>query len=155
MPNLRLAPGIAAARAKQAGRRGIRPRRRGGGWIEAVKVVFLLERPRRRKGSSPSLRQIALVVVSAGIVLVIVRAATHRGKSRAGEAAVSTPPDSDSDTDPDTHSDTDPDTHSDTDSDSVSESDTGSDTVPGNESPLAERVQDEMFHRSDAVRPDA
>jgi hypothetical protein len=134
MPNLRLAPGVAAARAKQAGRRGIRARRRGGGWIEAVKVVFLLERPRRRKASSPSLRQIALVVVSAGIVLVIVHAATHRGKSRAEQAAA-TPPDSDTGSD--------------------SATDTGSDTVPANESPLAERVQDEMFHRSDAVRPDA
>jgi hypothetical protein len=142
MPNLRLAPGVAAARAKQAGRRGIRARRRGGGWIEAVKVVFLLERPRRRKASSPSLRQIALVVVSAGIVLVIVRAATHRGKSRAEQAAA-TPPDSDTGSD------------SATDTGSDSATDTGSDTVPANESPLAERVQDEMFHRSDAVRPDA
>jgi hypothetical protein len=150
MPNLRLAPGVAAARAKQAGRRGIRARRRGGGWIEAVKVVFLLERPRRRKASSPSLRQIALVVVSAGIVLVIVRAATHRGKSRAEQAAA-TPPDSD--TGSDSATDTGSDSATDTGSDSATN--TGSETVPGNESPLVERVQDEMFHRSDAVRPDA
>jgi hypothetical protein len=65
---------------------------------------------------------------------VIVHAATHRGKSRAAQAAA-TPPDSDTGSD--------------------SATDTGSDTVPANESPLAERVQDEMFHRSDAVRPDA
>jgi hypothetical protein len=150
MPNLRLAPGVAAARAKQAGRRGIRARRRGGGWIEAVKVVFLLERPRRRKASSPSLRQIALVVVSAGIVLVIVRAATHRGKTHAEQAAA-TPPDSD--TGSDSATDTGSDSATDTGSDSATN--TGSETVPGNESPLVERVQDEMFHRSDAVRPDA
>ena len=35
---------------------------------------------------------------------------------------------------------------------SGSESNAG---VPGNESPLTDRVQDEMFGRSDAVRPDA
>jgi hypothetical protein len=159
MANLRLAPRVTATRAKKRGRRGIRARRRDGGWWEAVKVVFLLERLRRPR-SSPSLRQIALVVVSAGLVVVIVRVATHRGKSRAGEATW-TPPGSGSDPAvPDIDSAV-PDTDSAVPGSDPAVPDTepatpGSDpAAPANESPLADRVQDEMFHRSDAVHPDA
>jgi len=130
MPNLKSAPAAVATRAKQRSPRRSRGRHPGYAWWEAVKVAFLLERLRRRprrQSSSPSLRQIALVVVSAGIALVIVRVATQRGKSHAGEAEAASPPPQ-----------------------SERESE-----VPGNESPLTDTVQQEMFHRSDAVHPDA
>jgi hypothetical protein len=145
MPNLRFSPGVTPRRAKGRGLRGTRARHAGGGWLEAVKVVFLLQRLRRPRGrSSPSIRQIALVVVSAGIVLVIVRVATHRGKSRAGaDEATSAPASAPS---PSPASAPSP---------SPSPASEGDAAAPGNESPLADRVQDEMFHRSDAVRPDA
>ncbi len=133
MPNLRLAPRVATTRAKRRRRRGIRARHTRGGWLDAIKIVFLLQRLRRRR-SSPSLRQIALVVVSAGIVLVIVRVATHRGKSHAGAGEPASPPAPAPAPAP------------------ASESDA---PAAGNEGPLTDRVQDEMFHRSDAVRPDA
>jgi len=136
MPNLTLKPGVKATRTKQRGLRRSHGRHAGHGWLEAVKVVFLLQRLRRHKGrSSPSLRQIALVVVSGGIVLVIVRVATHRVKSRAGEATARPAPAPETDTPsppPRTEGDAAP---------------------PGNESPLTDTVQQEMFHRSDAVRP--
>jgi len=128
MPNLTLKPGAKAARAKPRGRRRSRHRHTAHGWLEAAKIVFLLQRMRSRRSrsrSSPSLRQIALVVVSGGLVLVIVRVATQRVKNRAGEAP--SPP-----TAPVTGA-----------------------AATGNESPLADRVQDEMFNRSDAVHPDA
>jgi hypothetical protein len=100
--------------------------------LEAAKITFLLQRARRgrrrdQSRSSPSLRQIALVVVSGGIVVVIVRVATQRAKNRAGEGEAPSAPQPESD---------------------------GNAAVPANESPLTDRVQDEMFHRSDAVHPD-
>ena len=132
MPNLRLAPAAPAKRAKPRRRRRTTGQHVGHGWLEAAKITFLLQRARRgrRRGrtrSSPSLRQIALVVVSGGIVVVIVRVATQRVKNRAGEREAPSPPPSESD---------------------------GNPAAPVNESPLTDRVQDEMFHRSDAVRPD-
>jgi hypothetical protein len=147
MPNLKSAPGAIATQAKRHSPRRSRGRHAGHAWWEAIKVGFLLERMRRRpqrKSSSPSIRQIALVVVSAGIVIVIVRVATHRGKRSAGETAPSTSSSSSSSSPSSTSS--------------SSESGNGSDgeaPVPGNESPLTDTVQKEMFHRSDAVRPDA
>ncbi|HTT28057.1 MAG TPA: hypothetical protein VMG37_06585 [Solirubrobacteraceae bacterium] len=147
MPNLKSAPGAIATQAKRHSPRRSRGRHAGHAWWEAIKVGFLLQRMRRRpqrKSSSPSVRQIALVVVSAGIVLVIVRVATHRGKSSAGDGA--TAPSSSSESSPSSESE------------SESGSGSGSDReapVPGNESPLTDTVQQEMFHRSDAVRPDA
>jgi hypothetical protein len=145
MPNLKSAPGAIATQAKRHSPRRSRGRHAGHAWWEAIKVGFLLERMRRRpqqKSSSPSVRQIALVAVSAGIVLVIVRVATHRGKSSDGEAAPSTSSSSSSSS------------VSESGSESASRSDDEA-PVPGNESPLTDTVQREMFHRSDAVRPDA
>ncbi|MBV8217836.1 MAG: hypothetical protein JO325_05190 [Solirubrobacterales bacterium] len=146
MPNLKLAPGIVATRAKRSSPRRSRGRHGGHAFWEAVKVTFLLQRLRRRpqrQPSSPSLRQIALVVVSGGIVLVIVRVALHRGKSSAdvGEAASST---SESESEPESGAESDGDSGSD-----------GDASAPANENPLTDTVQREMFHRSDAVRPDA
>jgi cytoskeletal protein RodZ len=54
-----------------------------------MKVVFLLQRPRHRR-SSPSVRQIALVVVSGGLAILVIRVASQRFKSRAGGAEVQT-----------------------------------------------------------------
>ena len=149
MPNLKSAPGAIATQAKRHSPRRSRGRHAGHAWWEAIKVGFLLQRMRRRpqrKSSSPSVRQIALVVVSAGIVLVIVRVATHRGKSSAGDGATAPSSSSSSESSPSSESE------------SESGSGSGSDReapVPGNESPLTDTVQQEMFHRSDAVRPDA
>lgn len=59
----------------------------------AVKVAFLLERFRRRRGkdgSSPSLRQIALVVVSAGLAILVIRVASQRIRSRGAGAQAGT-----------------------------------------------------------------
>jgi len=151
MPNLKSAPGAIATQAKRHSPRRSRGRHAGHAWWEAIKVGFLLQRMRRRpqrKSSSPSVRQIALVVVSAGIVLVIVRVATHRGKSSAGDGATA----------PSSSSESSPSSESESESGSGSGSGSGSDReapVPGNESPLTDTVQQEMFHRSDAVRPDA
>jgi hypothetical protein len=49
-----------------------------------MKVVFLLERPRPQR-SSPSLRQIALVVVTAGLGIMVVRVVVRR-KSHGADA---------------------------------------------------------------------
>jgi cobalamin synthase len=107
MPNLTSAPRTALAKAKPSARsktkpraRRGRPRRRSHGWLTAVKVAFLLERFRRRR-SSPSLRQIALVVVGAGFVILAIRALSRRkggdtgaepGAQQSSGEVASTPP---------------------------------------------------------------
>jgi hypothetical protein len=110
MPNLTSAPRAALTKAKPRARRG-RPARRRDGWWMAIKVAFLVERFRRRRdkgGSSPSVRQIALVAVSAGLAILVIRIASQRVRNRtagvqadtepaAGEAP-STPSISDNDT---------------------------------------------------------
>ena len=73
MPNLTRAPRAALSNAKPRVRRGSRRKPRRGGWWTAIKVAFLLEHLRRRR-SSPSLRQIALVVVSVGLAVLVIRA---------------------------------------------------------------------------------
>ena len=84
MPNLTLAPRSHSddGRNGAAGKATRRRRRRSGGWLTAMKVVFLLGRwrhRRRRQRSSPSLRQIALVVVSAGLAILVIRVASQGG----------------------------------------------------------------------------
>jgi hypothetical protein len=77
----------------------------------AIKVAFLLERFRRRRdkrGSSPSARQVALIVVSAGLAILVIRVASQRARSHTGGAeaeaqsepadATSTPSSSNNDT---------------------------------------------------------
>ncbi len=90
MPNLTSAPRAALNKVNPRARRG-RPSGPQGWWI-AIKVAFLLDRFRRRRGkdgSSPSLRQIALVVVSAGLAILVIRVASqwvrHRGAGAQAE----------------------------------------------------------------------
>ena len=91
MPNLTSAPRAALTKAKPRAQRGRRRRKRHGWWM-AIKVAFILERFRRRRskgGSSPSLRQIALVVVSAGLAILVIRVVAQRARSHAaGQQAV-------------------------------------------------------------------
>lgn len=94
MPNLTSAPRAALTMVKPRGRRG-RSRRRSGGWWMTIKIAFLVERFRRRRnkgGSSPSLRQVALVVVSAGLAILVIRVASQRVRSRAAGASAHTQP---------------------------------------------------------------
>jgi hypothetical protein len=94
MPNLTSAPRAALTKAKPRARRG-RPKRRSHGWWMAIKVAFLVERFRRRRdkgGSSPSVRQIALVAVSAGLAIVVIRIASQRVRNRAGGEQADTQP---------------------------------------------------------------
>ncbi len=132
MPNLRLAPRVAATRARRPHRRAIRARRRGGGgWLEMIKVAWLLEHFRRRR-SSPSVRQILLTVVSAGLAIVAIRAVTRQRKSPDGgePAGVQDEAQKDGSTEPAP----------------------GNDTV-ASETKLTDRVQSEMFQRSHAPAP--
>jgi hypothetical protein len=94
MPNLTSAPRAALTKANPRARRG-RPKRRGDGWWMAIKVAFLVERLRRRRekgGSSPSLRQIALVVVSAGLAILVIRVASQRVRSHGAGPQAETQP---------------------------------------------------------------
>jgi len=126
MPNLTRAPRAALTKAKPGAGRGRRRRRGPGGWWTAVKVAFLIERPRRRR-SSPSVRQIALVVVSGGVAIMVIRAVSRRkGGSPVAQAdtpgasATSTP---------------------------------GHDTDLASESSLTDTVQSEMARHDDAPAP--
>ena len=88
MPNLKLAAGAAATKSLVGRRKGTRTKRRA--WLTAIKVAFLLERLRRRRRpqrSSPSVRQIALVVVSAGFAIMVIRVVLRRKGSGAGAQA--------------------------------------------------------------------
>jgi hypothetical protein len=99
----------------------------------ALKVAFLLERVRRRRDnerSSPSVRQIALVVVSAGLAILVIRLAARRARSH----AASTP------------AETQPAPGEATSMPSTSNNDTGL----ANESSLIDTVQSEMAHQDDA-----
>jgi hypothetical protein len=88
MPNLKLAPpGVTAIKSKRAGRRSARGKHGRGGWMNTMKVVFLLQRPRAQR-SSPSVRQIALVVVSAGLGITVIRVFARRMSHGAGDQAV-------------------------------------------------------------------
>jgi hypothetical protein len=132
MPNLTSAPRAAFNKANPRARRG-RPKRRGNGWWMTIKVAFLLERFRRRRekgGSSPSLRQIALVVVSAGLAILVIRVASQRVRSHGAGAQAETQPAAGvaASTPPSTHND----------------------TELANESSLTNAVQSEMARHDDA-----
>ncbi len=129
MPNLRVGSAAMATTVKRR-----RLRRRIGWWL-TIKVMLFLERRRRsrRRGrSSPSLGQIALVVVSAGIAIVLIRGAARRAAKRGGEGAgaqdaPAKPPDA--------------------------PAKPPVQTTPGPDSAFTERVRGEMFGRSDAPAP--
>jgi cytoskeletal protein RodZ len=92
MPNLKLAAGAAATKSLLGRRKGTRAKR--GAWLTSIKVALLLERWRRRgrqpQRSSPSLRQIALVVVSAGLAIMVIRVVLRRKGAGAETAPVET-----------------------------------------------------------------
>jgi len=137
MTNLRLAPGVKPTRAKRGTRKPSRRRRHHSGWWTTAKVVFLLERRRRRRkrqASSPSVRQIALIVVSAGLAILVIRVASQRVRSHAGSAPAQT--------------------QGATGEASAPEPTPHNDTVTG-ESELTDRVQSEMSRRDDAPTPTA
>lgn len=131
MPNLTSAPRAALTKANPRARRG-RTKRRGNGWWMSIKVAFLLERFRRRRekgGSSPSLRQIALVVVSAGLAILVIRVASERVRSHGGTQAEKKPAAGEATSTP---------------------SSTRNDTGLANESSLTNAVQSEMARHDDA-----
>ncbi|MGO9887249.1 MAG: hypothetical protein ACLP0L_04965 [Solirubrobacteraceae bacterium] len=141
MPNLKLAPRVAARRMSRHRRRRQRSRRRGGLWA-AVKIAVLVERLRRRprrRPSSPSVRQIALVIVSGGLVIILIGVATRRAKRHADGPEVAAAQAGDQDDTPDEARE------------SPAVPTTGrNDTVAGSERRLTDRVQQEMFRRTDA-----
>ena len=95
MPNLKFAPGVTATKSKLGRRKATRSRRRA--WLTMIKLAFLLERLRRRRRrpqrSSPSIRQIALVVVSAGLAIMVIRVVLRRKGAGAGAQADTAPTD--------------------------------------------------------------
>ena len=134
MPNLRLAPRVTAKKARRPRRRGIRARRGSGvSWWQMIKFAWLIERFRRRRRSSPSIRQIALTVVGVGLAIMVIRAVTRR--ARAGDTGA---PAGAQDAGPGGRLPPSP--------------PPGNDTV-ASESTLTERVQSEMFRRSGAPAP--
>jgi hypothetical protein len=144
MPNRRLSLRVPATRAGQHRRGRHRSRRgSGGGWLPAVKVAVLLEMLRRRR-SSPSFRQIALVIVTGGLAITIIRIATRKAKSNSGGTGAASE---------DEAHHTGPEGERGVSDDAVPEDSptTGrSDTGTGNERRFTDRVQQEMFRRADA-----
>lgn len=133
MAKRRLAPRVGAKRPSRHRRRRGRGRHAGSGWLTTMKVVLLLHRPRSRR-SSPSVRQIALVVVSAGLAILVIRVATRRARS---QTPATQPEPQDAAREAPATGET-----------------PGSDTVTASESPLTDRVQSEMSRQANAVRPD-
>lgn len=138
MPNLKLAPRVATTRTSRHRRRRTSRRKTSHGWWQAVKVAVLLKRFRRRR-SSPSVRQIALVVVSGGLVIMFIRIATRKAKSHADGPGVAAAQDGAEDDTPD----------------ETPESPTAAgtprnDQATGSERRLTDRVQQEMSRRADA-----
>ena len=89
MPNLKPVPRVIASKGKHRRRRG---RRRRTTWWEVVKIAFLVEQFRRRR-SSPSIRQIALVVVSGGLAIMVIRVLSRRKRQGAGVQEETAQPD--------------------------------------------------------------
>jgi hypothetical protein len=74
-------PGVAAKKPKRGRGRQARSRHRGsiGEWWRVIRFALIVKGIRkRRQSSSPSFRQIALVVVTAGLAIVIIRGASRR-----------------------------------------------------------------------------
>jgi hypothetical protein len=92
MPNRKLVPRLAATRPGRRQRRRRGSRRGGGdGWWRALKVAVLIERIRARR-SSPSFRQIALVIVTGGLAIVVIRVVARKAQSSPGVAEVAVSP---------------------------------------------------------------
>jgi hypothetical protein len=92
----------------------------------------LIERIRTRR-SSPSFRQIALVIVTGGLAIVVIRVAARKAKSSPGVADVAVSPDDPRAGSPDNDAPA-PTERNDTDT----------------ERRFTDRVQQEMFRRADA-----
>jgi hypothetical protein len=135
MPNRKLVPRVAATRPGRRKRRR-RGSRRGGGsaWWRAIKVAVLLERIRTRR-SSPSYRQIALVIVTGGLAIMIIRTAARKAKSRPGVAEVNV---------------SEVGAQADSPDDDAPAAAERNDTATGTERRFTDRVQQEMFRRADA-----
>jgi hypothetical protein len=135
MANLRLAPGVKPTRAKRGSRKPSRRRWHHSGWLTTAKIVFLLERRRRRRKrekSSPSPRQIALIVVSAGLAILVIRVVSQRVRSRAASAPAEA---------------------NDQSQGAMTDVAPSNDAVTATESPLTDRVQSEMSRHDDAPAP--
>jgi hypothetical protein len=149
MPNRKLVPRVAATRPGRRQRRRRHSKRGGGGaWWRAVKVAVLIERIRMRR-SSPSFRQIALVIVTGGLAILIIRAAARKAKSRprAAEVTVS-PDDAQADSPDDAQTDAPDDAQADSSGDGTPAATERNGT--GSERRFTDRVQQEMSRRADA-----
>ena len=156
MPDLKPASAVTAIKAKGNDLRRGRSKRARSGWLNTLKVVFLLERPRPQR-SSPSVRQIALVSVSTVLGIMVIRVVTRRkstgtgaepeaGQAEAGQAETG---------------------HAETGQAEAGEAETqaedreaastrptsGNDNVPATQSSLTDTVQTEMSQRGDAPTP--
>ena len=162
MPNLKLAAGAAATKSLVGRRKGTRAKRRA--WLTTIKVAFLIERWRRQRRrpqrSSPSLRQIALVVVSAGLAIIVIRVVLRRKGAGAGAETAQVEIAQPETAQPDA-------AQADTAQPETAQAETqaaageaastpptpGDDTVTATESTLTDTVQSEMSRRDDASAP--
>lgn len=131
MPNRKLAPRVTTRMAHLPHRQRRRGRRGGGGgWVRTIEVAWLLEHFRRRRSrSSPSVRQIMLTAVGAGLTIMVIRAVTGRVKSRGTGAPAGAQDEA---------------------PESASTAPTLRSDSVASDSKLTDRVQSEMFRRSDA-----
>jgi cytoskeletal protein RodZ len=149
MPNVKSVPGVRATKTKR-GRR--RHRSKVGNWWRVIRFALIVKGIRkRRESSSPSFRQIALVVVGGGLAIVIIRGASKRAiaAKRARSADVKT-----QDQAPETRDqaagtqDQAPDTQDqapDTQDQAPTPDVPSAQTAPGADDGLTERVRAEMF----------
>jgi len=161
--NLKIAPGVKPKKTKQAKRGSRKPRRRRanhGGWLTTAKIVFLLERRRRRRegeSSSPSVRQIALIVVSAGLAILVIRVAAQRARSHAGSTEVETAQEETAkqETAQPEQETAQPETQNGPVETNSSPPPSGDDDATATESALTDRIQSEMARHDDAPTPSA
>lgn len=151
MPDLKPASAVTAIKAKGNDLRRGRSKRTGSGWLNTLKVVFLLERPRPQR-SSPSVRQIALVSVSTVLGIMVIRVVTRRkstgtgaepeaGQAETGQAETGQAEAGEAETQAE-------------DREAASTRPTsGNDNVPATQSSLTDTVQTEMSQRGDAPTP--
>ncbi len=149
MPNRKLVPRVAATRPGRRRRRRRGSRRGGGdGWWRAVKVAVLIERIRARR-SSPSFRQIALVIVTGGLAIVVIRVVAGKAKSSPGVAEVAvSPADGQADSPEDAQPGSPDDGQADSPDNDAPAATERNDT--GTERRFTDRVQQEMSRRADA-----
>jgi hypothetical protein len=100
MPNLKRVPGVTAKKPKRGRGRRARSKHRVsiGDWWRVIRFAMIVKRARnRRQSSSPSVRQVVLIVVSGGLAIVIIRgfarrtAAAKRARSTDGDIPDQTP----------------------------------------------------------------